>query len=81
MSYSRSDQIALPDDEPRCHPQSCTAGARCARRVAAIPRNGAMRDYSLDPGGGTVLCHGYVSIEGLRRKPAQQIRPIKDWPT
>lgn len=76
----RTDSIPLPPDMARCEPVACTMGARCARKLASIPPKGAsMVGAGTWSYGGTALCAGYVSADGLRRQ-ASPVAPRKVHP-
>jgi hypothetical protein len=62
-NQDRTDTINLPPDEPRCQPSTpCSMRGDCARFKAALPKTGAiLKDYSLEPCGGSWFCDGYTS--------------------
>jgi hypothetical protein len=66
----RTDSIHLAHDEPRCEPSACTMQARCARKLASLPRpprRATMNGVESWISGGTALCTGYVDAAGLRK--------------
>lgn len=71
----RTDSIPLPHSWDRCAPASCTMGARCARKLAALPpppHKAAMRSSESWISGGTALCVGFVDAAGLRKQAMPQ---------
>lgn len=75
----RADSIPLPPNMPRCEPVACTMGARCARKLATVPKLGTMTGAGSWSHGGTALCTGYVDAAGLRKQanppPARKVHP------
>jgi len=66
----RTDTIFLAHTEPRCAPAACTMGARCARKLAALPKpphQATMTTTTSWVQGGTALCVGYVDAASLRK--------------
>lgn len=76
-SHDRTDSVNLPAQEPRCEPSTtCNVRSDCARFQAALPAKGAtLRDYSLEPCGGTPFCDGYTSVRHYRRTPQAASKP------
>ena len=82
MSHDRSDSIHLAADVARCEPSgACTARGSCARYQAALPRQRAiMADFSVEPGGGTVVCGGYINSASVRKAVAAPMRRVHPAP-
>lgn len=79
MTDHRSDRVPLPASEERCEPAgTCIAKGSCARYKAAILRGSPLTDHSASPGGGTVLCIGYVNTSTLHVQANP--RPVKVHP-
>jgi hypothetical protein len=78
---NRTDLINLPPEEPRCEPSKpCVVRSRCARGIAALPKQFAkLEDFSLGVSGGTALCYGYLDAAGMR-KAALQASPKRVHP-
>lgn len=72
----RSDRIPLAASEPRCEPKAkCAMKLSCARAQAALPqRYASIADFTVEAGGGTALCPGYISI-GAAIARAQSVKP------
>lgn len=66
---NRTDTVPLPPSEPRCEPSKpCVVRHRCARAIAALPKQFAkLEDFSLGVSGGTVLCAGYLDAAVIRK--------------
>lgn len=76
---NRTDSIPLPPEMARCEPVSCTMSARCARRLASVPKYATLTGAGTWSHGGTALCTGYVDASGLRRQ-ANPVAPRKVHP-
>lgn len=68
----RSTSLPLAPAEARCEPRECAARGRCARYLAALPEFAQPIDCSSQPGGGTLLCPGFVSAAVLWTKPRER---------
>lgn len=71
-NQDRTDSLNLPPEEPRCQPSTtCNVRTECARFKASLPKQGAiLRDYSLEPCGGTPFCDGYTHVRNWGWGPA-----------
>lgn len=68
----RSTSLPLPPAEARCEPSDCVVRGRCARYLAAAPESATPIDFATEPGGGTLLCPGFVSAAALWAKPRER---------
>ena len=81
MSHDRSESIHLANDVARCEPSNeCVSRGSCARYQAALPAHRAIiADFSREPGGGTVVCSGYINSSAARKSaPVRRVHPAPE---
>ena len=66
----RSESIRLPADVARCYPSTVgQAASICARYKAALPQMATVADFSIEDGGCTALCKGFLSLSSVVKQP------------